>query len=279
VPRLAAPGWVRDSPLDGACLGGRVWCPDGREFEESYVGEQRVVIVSGSTSGIGRAIARRCMASGWATVVNSRSSADAGEKLIGGAADAIYVQGDVSRAEDCAVIVAAALDRWGRIDALVNNAATTTVIPHEDVVAADAAVWRRILDVNLVGTWLLISAALPALRQADPGSIVNIASVAGLRPVGSSLPYAVSKAGLIHMTTLLAKALGPAVLVNAIAPGMIETPLTADWSDAREFIEQHSALHRTGEPEEVADLCDWLLKARYTTGECVSIDGGMRLAL
>jgi ketoreductase RED2 len=247
------------------------------------VADQRVVIVTGSTSGIGRAIARRCAASGWATVVNSRSGDDAGKQLAAEFdaefGDAIYVRGDVSQAEDCAAIVAAALDRWGRIDALVNNAATTSLIPHEDVAAADGPVWRRILDVNLVGPWQMISAALPALRQAHPGSVVNIASVAGLRPVGSSLPYAVSKAALIHMTTLLARALGPAVLVNAIAPGMIETPLTAAWSDAREFIEKSTPLRRTGEPDEVADLCDWLLNARYTTGECVSIDGGMRLAL
>jgi ketoreductase RED2 len=243
------------------------------------VADQHVVIVTGSTSGIGRAIASRCIASGWATVVNSLSSRDAGEKLVAGLDNAIYVQGDVSRAEDCAAIVAAALDRWGRIDALVNNAATTSVIPHEDVEAADAAVWRRILDVNVVGTWQMTVAALPALRRAEPGSVVNIASVAGLRPVGSSVPYAVSKAGVIHMTRLLAKALGPDVLVNAIAPGMIETPWTADWSQVREIIEGQAPLRRTGEPEEVAELCDWLLKVRYMTGECVTLDGGMRLTL
>ena len=239
--------------------------------------DQRVVIVTGSTSGIGRAIASRCIASGWATVVNSRSSREAGEKLVAGRDDAIYVQGDVSRAEDCAAIATAALDRWGRIDALVNNAATTAVIPHEDVETADAAVWRRILDVNLVGTWQMTVAALPALRRAQPGSIVNIASVAGLRPVGSSVPYAVSKAGVIHMTKLLAKALGPDVLVNAIAPGMIETPWTADWSETRKLIEGRAPLHRTGEPDEVAELCEWLLTVRYMTGECVALDGGLGL--
>jgi ketoreductase RED2 len=243
------------------------------------VAEQRVVIVTGSTSGIGRAIAQHCSASGWAVVLNSHASSEAGEELAAELGHAIYALGDVSKAADCAAIVDAAISRWGRVDALVNNAGTTALIPHEDVAAVDAEVWRRILDVNLVGTWQMISAALPALREARPGSIVNIASVAGLRPVGSSLPYAVSKAGLIHMTTLLAKALGPDVLVNAIAPGLIDTPWTADWSVARELIQQRAPLRRTGDAGEVAELCTFLLNARYMTGECVSIDGGMRLTL
>jgi ketoreductase RED2 len=239
--------------------------------------DQRVVIVTGSTSGIGRAIALRCIERGWGTVVNSRSSAEAGESLVAGIEHAIYIQGDVSQAQDCAAIAAAAIERWGRIDALVNNAATTAVIPHDDVAAVDADLWRRILDVNIVGPWQMISAALPALRQAGPGSIVNVASVAGLRPVGSSLPYAVSKAGLIHMTTLLAKALGPDVLVNAIAPGLIDTPWTADWDQVRQVVTQQAPLRRSGEPDDVAQVCDWLLTARYVTGECVSVDGGLRL--
>jgi ketoreductase RED2 len=239
--------------------------------------DRRVVIVTGSTSGIGRAIALRCIERGWATVVNSRSSAEAGESLVAGIEHAIYVQGDVTHAADCAATVTAALDRWGRLDALVNNAATTALIPHDDVAAVDAAIWRRILDVNIVGPWQMISAALPALRRAGPGSIVNVASVAGLRPLGSSLPYAVSKAGLIHMTTLLAKALGPDVLVNAIAPGLIDTPWTADWDQVRQVVRQQAPLRRSGEPDDVAQVCDWLLNARYVTGECVSVDGGLRL--
>ncbi len=229
--------------------------------------DRRVVIVTGSTSGIGWAIARRCIDSGWATVVNSRVSADTGRQLVAGIEHATYIQGDVSQEADCAAIVAAAVERWGRVDALVNNAATTALIPHEDVAAVDAALWRQILDVNIVGPWQMISAALAA----------NVASVAGLRPLGSSLPYAVSKAGLIHMTALLAKALGPDVLVNAIAPGLIDTPWTADWAQVREVVRQQAPLRRSGQPEDVAQVCDWLLNARYVTGECVSVDGGLRL--
>ena len=94
----------------------------------------------------------------------------------------------------------AALERWGRLDTLVNNAGTTALIPHHDVEAATVDVWRRIFEVNVFGTWSMSVAALPALRDGDGGSIVNVASVAGVRPTGSSIPYAASKAALNHMT-------------------------------------------------------------------------------
>jgi ketoreductase RED2 len=246
---------------------------------ERWVGvsEQRVVIVTGSTSGIGLAVAERCLDLGWRTVLNSRSSADAGVALAKRHDNAIYVRGDAAVSTDCEQVVNAAVSTWGRIDALVNNAGTTEFIPHGDIEAATPDIWSRILDVNVVGTWRMITAALPHLRAAAPGRIVNVASVAGLRPVGSSIPYSVSKAALIHMTTLLGKALGPDVLVNAVAPGMIETPWTAHWSEARADIQASAPLHRTGLPAEVAVLCEQLLNATYTTGECVSIDGGVRL--
>lgn len=240
--------------------------------------EQRVVIVTGSTSGIGLAVAEQCLVQGWHAVLNSRSSEDAGIALAERYDNAIYVRGDVAVSADCAQLVDAAVSTWGRVDALVNNAGTTAFIPHQDIEAATPEIWTRILDVNVVGTWRMISAALPRLREATPGRIVNVASVAGLRPVGSSIPYSVSKAALIHMTSLLAKSLGPDVLVNAVAPGMIETPWTAQWSEARKDIEEFAPLHRTGIPAEVAVLCEQLLNTTYTTGECVSIDGGVRLA-
>lgn len=236
-----------------------------------------VVIVTGSTSGIGRAIAQRCLANGWHTVLNSRSSSEVGAEMAAQHPNAIYVQGDIAIADDSARIVAAAMTTWGRLDALVNNAGTTEFIPHADIAAVTPEIWRRILDVNVVGTWAMIAAALPHLRAAQPGRIVNVASVAALRPVGSSIPYSVSKAALVQMTQLLAKALGPEVLVNAVAPGMIETPWTTTWSEARQDIEKVAPLRRVGTADEVAALCDFLLTATYTTGECVSIDGGIRL--
>ena len=236
------------------------------------VGEERVVIVTGSTSGIGRAVAERCLAQGWRVVLNSRSSTPAEEHP-----NAVYVPGDVAVAEDCRRIVAAAVSTWGRLDGLVNNAGTTEFIPLGDIEAVTSEVWHRILDVNVVGTWQMISAALPYLREAHPGRIVNVASVAALRPVGSSIPYSVSKAALVQMTALLGKTLGPDVIVNAVAPGLIDTPWTAAWTEAHEDIQRIAPLRRVGLPSDVAQVCDYLLNATYTTGECISVDGGTRL--
>ena len=181
--------------------------------------EGQVVAVTGSSSGIGAATARVFAAEGAAVLINSARSVAEGEAVAASLPDAHYVQGDITDPEVPERLVAAALDRWGRLDTLVNNAGTTAVIPHHDVEAATVDVWRRIFEVNVFGTWAMSVAALPALRAAH-GSVVNVASVAGVRPTGSSIPYAASKAALNHMTVLLAKVVGPEVRVNAVAPGL-----------------------------------------------------------
>src|SRR6516225_9907425 len=188
----------------------------------------RVALVTGSSSGIGEATARAFASAGAAVVVNSSRSVAEGEAVAASLPDALYVQGDITEAGTPERLVAAALGRWGRLDTLVNNAGTTAVIPHHDIAAASVDVWRRIFEVNVFGTWAMSVAAMPALREAN-GCIVNVASVAGVRPTGSSIPYAASKAALNHMTVLLAKVVGPAVRVNAIAPERVETPWMADW--------------------------------------------------
>ncbi|WP_395695220.1 SDR family NAD(P)-dependent oxidoreductase [Nocardioides sp.] len=239
----------------------------------------QVAIVTGASSGIGLATAQHLLDTGWRVALSSRGETDELRDLLARCPDAIHVRGDVASEEDCREVVSTVLDRWGRLDGLVNNAGTTAFIDHADVHAVTGDVWRRILDVNVVGTWQMSVAALDALRATGSGAIVNVASVAGLRPVGSSLPYAVSKAAVVHMTGLLAKVVGPEVRVNAIAPGMIETPWTSQWSAAREFLSANTPLRRTGEPDEVAELAAFLLTAGYITGETVSIDGGMKLIL
>ena len=161
--------------------------------------EGQVVAVTGSSSGIGAATARAFAAAGAAVLINSARSVDEGEAVAASLPDALYVQGDITEPDVPERLVAAALERWGRLDTLVNNAGTTAVIPHHDLAAASVDVWRRIFEVNVFGTWAMTVAALPALREAH-GSVVNVASVAGVRPTGSSIPYAASKAALNHMT-------------------------------------------------------------------------------
>jgi ketoreductase RED2 len=247
--------------------------------EKDRAGGPPVAVVTGSSSGIGAAIGRRCLDRGWRVVFNSRRDNPELAGFLSGRDDAIHLLGDVTDGSDCERLVAGAVQRWGRLDALINSAGVTARIPHTDIDAVSPELFGQILDVNVIGPWRMIGAALPALRQAAPGSVVNIASVAGLRPVGSSLPYAVSKAALIHMTRLLAKALGPDVRVNAIAPGLIRTDWTADWEPAHAAVAEHAPLHRSGVPDDVAQACDYLLTSSYTTGECLVVDGGMSLVM
>jgi ketoreductase RED2 len=237
----------------------------------------QVVAVTGSSSGIGAATARAFANAGASVLVNSARSVDQGEAVAASLPDAVYVQGDITEAGVPERLVAAAVDRWGRLDTLVNNAGTTALIPHHDLQAASVDVWRRIFEVNVFGTWAMSVAAMPALRDAH-GSIVNVASVAGVRPTGSSVPYAASKAALNHMTVLLAKVVGPEVRVNAVAPGLVDTPWTEDWDVVREVVRQVAPMKRSGQPEDVADVILALARAAYVTGQVVVVDGGLSIA-
>jgi ketoreductase RED2 len=238
--------------------------------------EGHAVVVTGSSSGIGEASARAFAALGAGVLVSSSRSVEAGEAVAASLPDALYVQGDIAEPETPARLVSAALERWGRLDTLVNNAGTTALIPHHDLEAANVDVWRRIFEVNVFGSWAMSVAAMPALRESG-GSIVNVASVAGVRPTGSSIPYAASKAALNHMTRLVAKVVGPEVRVNAVAPGLVDTPWTADWDFVREVVQQAAPLRRSGQPEDVAEVVVSLARAAYVTGQVVVIDGGMSL--
>ena len=235
------------------------------------------VVVTGSSSGIGAATARAFAALGASVLVNSARSVDDGEAVAASLPDAHYVQGDITEAGVPERLVTAALERWGRLDTLVNNAGTTAVIPHHDLQAASVDVWRRIFEVNVFGTWAMSVAAMPALREAR-GAIVNVASVAGVRPTGSSVPYAASKAALNHLTVLLAKVVGPEVRVNAVAPGLVDTPWTADWDVVREVVQQVAPLRRSGQPDDVAEVVVALARAAYVTGQVVVVDGGLSIA-
>ncbi|HVT42612.1 MAG TPA: SDR family oxidoreductase [Acidimicrobiales bacterium] len=237
----------------------------------------KVVAVTGSSSGIGAATALAFAGLGASLLVNSSRSVAEGEAVAAALPDARYVQGDITDPDVPQRIVDAALETWGRLDVLVNNAGTTALIPHHDVQAATVDVWRRIFEVNVFGTWAMSVAALPALREAG-GAIVNVASVAGVRPTGSSIPYAASKAALNHMTVLLAKVVGPDVRVNAVAPGLVDTPWTEDWDVVREVVQQVAPLRRSGRPEDVAEVVVALARAAYVTGQVVVVDGGLSLA-
>ncbi len=238
--------------------------------------EGKVAIVTGSSSGIGEAIARLFAAEGASVVINSARSVAAGEAIAAELPNALYVRADVAQEQQAKALIQATLDRWGRLDVLVNNAGTTRVIPHHALDAVTDDDWQRILGTNVLGTWYVTRAAVPALK-AQRGSILNITSVAGVRAAGSSIPYAVSKAAVNHMTKLLANVLGPEIRVNAVAPGLIDTPWTADWDAVRASVRERAPLQRSGTPDDIARAALLLTASSYSTGEVLLADGGINL--
>ncbi len=238
----------------------------------------KVALVTGSAQGIGAAIARTFGAAGAAVMVNSRTLDGGGNEVAEQLPDAAFTAADVGDPDDARRLVDATIDRWGQLDVVVNCAGVSRVVAFDDLDAADDELWESCLQVNVMGIWHVARAAAPALREADGGSIVNITSAAGIRPGGSSIPYAVSKAAANHLTRLLAKALAPDVRVNAVAPGFIETPLTDSMpAKFREGYEQTAALGRIGRPEDIAEACMFLAGSRYSTGEVVVVDGGLSI--
>lgn len=234
----------------------------------------RVVLVTGSSSGIGEQVARRFSALGATVVVNSSSSVEAGQRVSDDLpGESSYVQADISDQAQCQALVDAVIDRHGRLDVLVNNAGWTQRVDHRDLDAVTDDIFRRTFEVNVFGTWYLTKAAMPHLRLSDDGNVVTVSSIAGLRPVGSSIPYAMSKAALNHMTALLAKSHGP-VRVNAIAPGLVATPWTEEWHDLHESIAKVNPVPRVAMPDDCAEAVLALVRNRYVSGEVMVVDGG-----
>ena len=232
-----------------------------------------VALITGSSGGIGEGIARRLAADGYAIVIHSRSSTSAGQAIateLGG----IYLQADLTNEAERVALVTGAHAQWGRLDVLVNNAGISGVIPHDDLAAATPDIWHALYEVNVVAPFRLIAAAAPLMPG---GCVVNISSHAGVRPKGASIPYAASKAALNHMTRLLALSLAPGIRVNAVAPGLVDTPLTVEWAEARRLWQLRAPMRRGATPSDIAAIVAMLVASDYITGEVVTVDGGLNL--
>jgi ketoreductase RED2 len=240
----------------------------------------RVAIVTGSSSGIGESTARRLAELGARVVVNSASSVDAGEAVAASLpTESLYVQADISDQAQGRALLDKTVERFGRLDLLVNNAGWTTVVPHDDLDALTDEIFARTFEVNVFGTWWLTKAAMPLLKQSDADpNVVMITSVAGLRPTGSSIAYSMTKAALNQLTMLLAKSCSP-VRVNAVAPGLVATPWTADWGDRHAAIAKITPAHRSATPDDCAEGVLGLVRNRYVTGHILVVDGGASLVL
>jgi len=240
--------------------------------------ERKVALVTGSATGVGRACAVRFAKLGFAVVINySKSEADAHETLElveAAGVPALLFKANVSDATQVNEMIAAAEATFDRLDVLVNNAGTTHFVPHTDLDALTDDVWKDIFGVNVMGPFYCIRAAMPLLK-ASKGSVVNVTSVAGLSGSGSSIPYCASKAALNCMTQSLARAFGPDVRVNAVAPG----PILTRWLEGREaqvakYLEQ-APLGRAADPDDIADAVVYLATGTaLTTGQVLVVDGG-----
>ena len=242
----------------------------------------KTFVVTGSASGVGAATAVELARRGSAVVINYSKSATGAEETaqacLRAGGEAVVMRADVAQDADCRRLAAAAVDKWGRLDGLVNNAGTTKFASMRDLEALSADDFQRIYSVNLVGPFQMIRACEAALR-ASRGAVVNVSSIAGTMGIGSSFAYACSKGALNTLTLALARALGPDVRVNAVLPGFTETRWLKDglgdrYDQGRESYADRSALRTTMAPEEVAASIVALLESRKITGQLLTVDAG-----
>jgi 3-oxoacyl-[acyl-carrier protein] reductase len=248
----------------------------------------RAAIVTGGGTGLGRATAIELAQRGCHVLINYSKSRAEAEDTVGEikklGARGVAVQADVADDAACRSMVEQACSEFGRLDVLVNNAGTTRFIPHADLEQVTQDDWDRILGVNLRGAFQCVRAAVPAIRAAGGGEIVNVTSVAGIAGVGSSIPYAASKAALNTMTISLARALAPEIRVNAVAPGFIDGRwlrggLGAAYDGAKALFEQLLPLGRVCQPEDVAAAILGLITGSdLVTGQVLVCDGGLLIA-
>ena len=243
----------------------------------------KVALITGGSSGMGEATAKELSRRGWqVAVMFSKNTAEADR--VAGDINGIALQGDVAQDADCRRVAKAVLEKWGRIDALVNSAGTTKFVAHGDLEGLSAEDILGIFRVNFVGPFQMIRACAGALKEAH-GCVINVSSVASLLGTGSSIAYAASKAALDTMTLSLARALGPEIRLNVVAPGYVRTPwqVAAHGADGAADLERRFAertpLKAAAEPQDVADAIVWLIEgARRVTGDIIYVDGGMHIA-
>ena len=240
----------------------------------------KVALITGATRGIGKAIAIRLANAGFDIALNQRKENDdltnTKSEIEKAGVDCLPVQGDISSFEDCERIAKEIFDKFGKIDVLVNNAGITKDMLLMRMKPED---FSSVVDVNLIGTFNMTRNVVPYMVKARSGRVVNISSVVGIEGNAGQANYAASKAGIIGFTKSLARELGSRnILVNAVAPGFIETDMTAVLSDSvRDEIAKKISLRRMGSAEDVAGVVEFLCgeASSYVTGTVIPVTGGL----
>ena len=247
-----------------------------------------VTIITGSATGVGSAAAKLLASKGCNVVINyTKSESEAKQTQADCAAlgvDTLLCQADVAKDEDCKRMVRQAMDRWGRIDGLINNAGTTQFVNHANLDGLSADDFQRIYAVNVVGPFQMTRAVAPHMKTAGRGAVVNVSSIAGVMGVGSSIAYTASKGALNTMTLSLARVLGPEIRVNTICPGFIQGRwLRGGMGDevyeaGVRHQQQTTPLRKAGTPEDMAQAAVWFIEgADLVTGEILIVDAGAHL--
>ncbi|WP_232698060.1 SDR family NAD(P)-dependent oxidoreductase [Brevibacillus daliensis] len=243
--------------------------------------KNKVALVTGGGTGIGRATCLALSKRGASVAINySRSKVDAEEtvqmiKSNGGRA--IAIQADVSQDNEVRSMVHQIVQTFGTIDLLVNNAGITQHFPFDDLEAATDEVWDELFDVNVKGMFYCSRAIAPFMKERQRGAIVNIGSIAGQTGMGSSLPYAVSKAAVHGLTKSLARALAPNISVNCVAPGAVETRWWAGREKQMNSIAPNLLLQHLSTPEDIAQFICSVLEQEAMTGQIITVDSGQTL--
>jgi NAD(P)-dependent dehydrogenase (short-subunit alcohol dehydrogenase family) len=251
-------------------------------------GKAAIVTGASSDDGIGSECAKLLASRSCNVIVNYATNKAGGDKVAAACraagADAVAVHGDVAKDEDCKRLVEAALDKWGRLDVLINNAATTKPIPHRRMDLLDAAEFQRVFAVNVIGNYQMTRAAAPHLKASGDAAVVNISSVGAMRAGGSSMAYTASKAAVNNLTLSMARALAPEVRVNALCPGGMLGAWTRKILTEKQYEERIARaktefpLRKGIWPADVAVAALFLIEGAATmTGECIRLDCGQHL--
>ena len=247
-----------------------------------------VAIVTGSSRGVGAATAKLLAKEGFNVVVNFSKSEEEAKKIAAACealgAETLLCQANVAQDADCRRMVEETVKKWGRVDALVNNAGTTKFCAADNLEGLSKEDFLDIYGVNLVGPYQMIRAVAPHMKTQGKGVVVNVASIAGVMAIGSSVAYIASKAALIAVTKALARALGPEIRINAVCPGFIQGEWLKDgmgqelYEAVKNHLETTLPLRATCTPEKVAQAIFLFMgKADLVTGETLLFDGGQHL--